>query len=171
MEKKIINRVNNSNLITIDLEELYPINTRSEIDIANWLENGLVLKEKDFRNLLKVFDWSIYKNHFVNIFCSTNAIIPAWSPLLVTSYISFFADKVIYGSKEDLEKVIFNDIINEIDLNNFKNKSVVIKGCFEKKIPEDSYVLLVQKLQPVVKSLFYGEACSTVPLYKNKSKV
>ena len=78
---------------------------------------------------------------------------------------------MIYGSKEDLEKVIFNDIINEIDLNNFKNKSVIIKGCFEKKIPEDSYVLLVQKLQPVVKSLFYGEACSTVPLYKNKSKV
>ena len=171
MEKKIINRVSNSNLITIDLEELYPTNSFSELDLSNWLENGLVLKEKEFRNKLKVFDWSIFKNHFVNLFCKTNAIIPAWAPLLVTTYISVYADKVIYGTKDDLQKVVFNDIINEMDLDEFKNKSVIIKGCFEKKIPENSYLLLIQKLQPVVKSLFYGEACSTVPLYKKKSKV
>ena len=127
MEKKIINRVNNSNLITIDLEELYPINTRSEIDIAKWLENGLVLKEKEFRNLLKVFDWSIYKNHFVNIFCSTNAIIPAWSPLLVTSYISFFADKLRYGDNRDREGAIISEIRSHGALNKCKDQSVVNK--------------------------------------------
>tara|TARA_B110000263_G_C15275898_1_gene495846 strand:+ start:1183 stop:1695 length:513 start_codon:yes stop_codon:yes gene_type:complete len=168
MEDQIINRIKESNLITLDLEELYPDNPRAEFDLSKWLDNGTVLREKVFRAYAKSHDWSKYNNHFVAIVCKTEAILPAWASLLISTYVSQFAQKVILGSLENLEEFIINDVVYNIDLTKFIDKSVIIKGCTEKKIPENTFVLLTQKLQPVVKSLFYGEACSSVPLFKKK---
>lgn len=164
----IVNRVAESALITFDLEKLYQIGQRQSIDLSQWLYEGLILKEKDFRAQLNVHDWSVYQDQFVALFCSTEAILPAWASLLVTSHLQPYSRKVVMGTLEDLEVQLFSEEIQLLDVTPFKDKSVIIKGCSDKTVPQDAYVQLIAKLQPIVKSLFYGEACSSVPLYKKK---
>mgnify|MGYP001494537622 FL=1 len=168
MADTIVNRVAASALITFDLEKLYQIGSRQSIDLSQWLDQGLMLKEKEFRAQLKAHDWSIYRDKFIALQCSTEAILPSWAFLLVTTHLQPFARKVVLGNLKDLEVQLFAEEIQLLDLSLYKDQPVIIKGCTEKIVPQDAYVQLISKLQPVVKSLFYGEACSSVPLYKKK---
>ncbi|MEE2723011.1 MAG: DUF2480 family protein [Bacteroidota bacterium] len=168
MADTIFNRVAESKLITFDLEKLYQIGDRITIDLSQWLDKGIILREKEFRLKLKQHNWKAYRNQFVAIYCSTDAVLPAWASLLVTTYLQPYAKKVVMGTLVDLETHLFTEEIKKINISSFKDKAVIIKGCTDKKVPEDSYVQLISRLQPVVKSLFYGEACSSVPLFKKK---
>jgi len=169
MSKEIINRVTNSKLETIDLETFISDNQRRTFDLKKWLKNDLVLIEKDFRENLQNHDWKQYKNNFLSIVCSNDAIIPDWAFLLVSSYLKKDEIKHVIGSLELLENILINETINNYDFSYYKNKAVIIKGCSNKFIPKSSYSILIDKLQPVVKSIMFGEACSSVPVYK-KSK-
>ncbi len=166
MANEIVNRVANSKLKTIDMEDFYPKGERIIIDIKNWLFQEQILKETDFREHLKNHDWSQYKDQYVALTCSTDAIIPSWAFMLITTYVLPFAKKIIVGNLAALETSIFQDIIAHFNVEDFMGKRVIIKGCSNKPIPETTYVQLIEKLQPVVKSIMFGEACSTVPLYK-----
>ncbi|MEW7289704.1 DUF2480 family protein [Aquimarina sp. 2304DJ70-9] len=169
MAEEIVNRVaNNKNLITFDLEEYYPEGSRILFDIKDWLFEGLLLREKDFRKYVADHDWSQYQDKYVALSCSTDAIIPGWAYLLITSALSPFAKKVAVGSLDTLETIVFNEIINDLDVSVYQDKLLIIKGCANKPVPEGAYISLLQKLQPVAKSIMYGEACSSVPLYKRK---
>lgn len=163
---EIINKVANSTLEVFDLEDYYPKGIRTQIDISQWLLEGFLLKEKDFREALKNHDWKQYENHYVAIHCATDAIIPAWATILVTVYLAPFAKKVIAGSLSDLETSLYQEILPTIDFSIYQNKSVILKGCSKKPVPESAYILAIQKLQLYAKSIMYGEACSAVPLYK-----
>ena len=166
MAGEIVNRVTKSPLITIDLEELYPQGERRKLDLSQWLEGGFVLKEKDFRAALKEVDFSIYEDAYVALYCSTDALLPAWANLLVTTHLHPWAKKIIWGSLQQLEEALFQEVIYQLSVEPYKGKPVIIKGCADKEIPTTAFISLVEKLQPVVKSLMYGEACSSVPLYK-----
>lgn len=168
MAEEIINRVANSKLITIDLEDFYPSGNRVVFDIKDWLYEELILREKDFREHVKTHDWSQYQKSYVALTCSSDAIIPSWAYLLVSAELYNYTKKVVVGNLELLETVIFQDIINQLDVLEYQNKPVIIKGCADKPIPASAYTLLIEKIQPVAKTLMFGEACSTVPLYKKK---
>lgn len=166
---EIVNKVANSVLEVFDLEDYYPSGIRTQLDISQWLSDGFLLKEKDFREALKNHDWSQFQNHYVAIHCSTDAIIPAWASILVTVYLSPFANKVVFGNLIDLETSLYQEILSTLDYSKYQDKPVILKGCSKKPVPESVYIMAIQKLQPFVKSIMYGEACSAVPLYK-KSK-
>lgn len=166
MPNEIVNRVAKSSLKTINLEDLYPLGKRISIDIKPWLFNGFILKEKEFRTLLKNHDWNQYKNTYIALNCSSEAIIPSWAYMLIATYLTSFAKKTVVGSMQELENAIFQDIISNFTIDDYKNKPVIIKGCANKPIPETAYIQLIEKLQPIAKSIMFGEACSSVPLYK-----
>ncbi len=168
MSDEIKNRVAESKIVTIDLEEFYPPGERILLDIKKWLFNQQILKEIDFRNFVKEHDWTYYQNKYVALTCSADAIIPSWAYLLISVSLSPYAKKIIVGNLELLESIIFQDIINGVPLENYKNKPVIIKGCSKKSIPQTAYSHLISKLLPVANSIMYGEACSNVPLYKKK---
>ena len=168
MADTIVNRIAESALITFDLDDLYQIGERKSIDLSQWLYEGLILKEKEYRAHLNAHEWSSYQDQFISLHCSTEAILPAWAFLLLTTYLQPFARKVVIGSIQDLEVQLFSEEIQLLDVTPFKDKPVIIKGCSDKTVPQDAYAKLITKLQPVVKSLFFGEACSSVPLYKRK---
>lgn len=169
MAEEIINRVaNNTKLITIDLEDYYPEGDRILFDIKDWLFEGFILKEKDFRESVSNHDWSQYNNKYVALHCSTDAIIPGWAYLLLTTRLIPFTKKVVVGSLENLETILFTHIINELNVSEYQDKLLIIKGCSNKPVPESAYIELIQKLQPIAKSIMYGEACSSVPLFKRK---
>jgi hypothetical protein len=168
MQDEIINKVANSVLEVFELEDYYAKEIRTQIDISQWLYEGFLLKEKDFREALKNHDWSQYENHYVAIHCSTDAIIPAWASVLVTIHVFPFAKKVVSGNLQDLETSLYQEILSTIDYSKYQDKPVIIKGCSKKRVPESAYILAVQKLQPFAKSIMYGEACSAVPLFKRK---
>ena len=166
--EEIINRVSNSKLKTFDLEEIYPEGKRVIFDIKDWLFHEIILKEKDFRDSVRDHNWSQYKNSFVAVTCSADAIIPSWAFMLVASELTPFANKVVIGNLELLETVIYQELISFLDFKDFANKPVIIKGCADKPIPNSAFAFLIAKLQPIAKSIMFGEACSTVPLYKAK---
>jgi hypothetical protein len=170
MNNEIVNRVANSKLETIDLESFILDNKRVTFDLIKWLKNDLVLIEKDFRENLQNHDWKQYKNKFLSIVCSNDAIIPDWAFLLVSSYLKKEEIKHVIGSLELLENILISEAINNYDFSNYQNKAVIIKGCSNKFIPKSSYSILIDKLQPVVKSIMFGEACSSVPVYKKLKK-
>lgn len=166
MSDEIVNRVANSVLVTIDLEEFYPEGKRVFLDMKQWLFEGLILKEKSFRQKLKEHDWEQYQDAYVAIGCSSDAILPSWATLLVTTYLQPYAKLVSAGNLNELELLIFSEVVQNINQEAYTDKPVIIKGCSEKKIPESAFVLLIQKIQNVAKSVMFGEACSTVPLFK-----
>jgi hypothetical protein len=168
MAKEIINKVANSTLITLDLEDYYPKGKRVVLDIKEWLFHEIILKEKDFRAHLNAHDWQQYQGCYVALRCSSDAIIPSWAYLLITSNLVPFANKIVVGDLELLETVIYTDIINGLDTTDFILKPVIIKGCANKPIPPTAYTQLIHKIQPIAKTIMFGEACSTVPLYKAK---
>ncbi|MEY8849607.1 DUF2480 family protein [Psychroserpens sp. XS_ASV72] len=168
MAEEIVNRVTQSQLVVIDLEDYYPIGKRINLDIKDWLYEGLVLREKDFRQLVASHDWSQYQDQYVALTCSTDAIVPIWAYMLITLEVSKYAKKTIIGNLETLESSIFQDVINKLDVDLYKDKPIIIKGCADKPVPQNAYVLLSERLKPVARSIMYGEACSSVPLFKRK---
>jgi len=169
MNNTIINKVSNSSLIIVDLQDYKSIGVRTLVDISQWLEEG-VLREKVFRQSLKEHNWTKYKDHLVALDCSADLILPAWASLLITTYLSPFAKIVILGSLNELEKHLFSKTIDQLDLEKFKGKPLIIKGCSDYSIPEASYIYLIQRLKKVAKSKFYGKACSPVPQKKKKKQ-
>ncbi len=168
MSEEIINRVANSKLLTFDLEEIYPKGERVSFDISQWLLEGIVLRESEFRKKASEHDWAQYQDKYVALFCSTDAIVPGWAYLLLSLHLAPLAKKVTVGSLDELESILFAELLQNIDISEYIDKPVIIKGCAHKPIPQNAYVLLAQKLQPVAKSIMYGEACSSVPLFKRK---
>ncbi|GAA4233568.1 DUF2480 family protein [Postechiella marina] len=168
MPDEIINRVANSKLITLNLEDYYPDGKRILFDIKDWLFEGFVLREKDFRLQALEFNWSQYQDSYVALTCSTDAIIPAWAFMLLSIYLEPYAKKVLIGNLEQLETSIYQDVLNSLDVSSYKDKPIIIKGCSKKPVPQNAYIMLSSKLKPIAKSIMYGEACSSVPLFKNK---
>lgn len=163
---EIVNKVAASGLVTIDLEELFPSGERVSIDLAAQLWQGLALREKDLRTWIQSHDWSQYQGKHIAVFCSADAIIPAWAYMLVASALSEFAATVVHGSSAELEQVLFRNIIESLDVNEFRDKRCIVKGCSNLPVPQSAYAHLVIKLRPVVRSIMFGEPCSTVPVFK-----
>ncbi len=165
---EIKNKVKESGLIQLDLADFKPKEKMVELDLASQLWQGLVLKEKDFRTWIKTENWEQYENHAVYIHCSADAIIPTWAYMLVASALHTRSAYVVVGSKAALEKALIKRNIEQLDLTDFQEGKVIIKGCSDISCPEFAMVTLVQKLQLTVVSIMYGEPCSTVPIYKRK---
>lgn len=166
MKEEIINRVAKSKLAILDLEDYYPEGKRVLIDIKDWLFEGFVLREKDFRECVKQHNWEQYKNSFVALTCSTDAIIPAWAYMLIVLELESISKKTLLGNLEALETSIYQDIINKLDLEAYKNKPVILKGCSKKPVPRNAFIMISERLKPIATSIMYGEACSSVPIYK-----
>lgn len=167
MEETINNRVSNSHLVTLDLEEFYSSGERVLFDIKNWLYEEQILKEKDFRKSIKLHDWSHYQNKFVAITCSVDAIIPTWAFMLIAISLKPYAKFVFFGSLSQLEIQLFIKALDMLDWKKFYNAKVVIKGCSKVEVPVAVYVEAANRLQGLATSIMYGEPCSTVPLYKS----
>lgn len=165
---EIVNRVAKSPLITFNLEEYYPEGKRVVIDIKGWLYEGLILREKEFRSHVSEHDWAQYQDTYVALSCSSDAIIPGWAYMLLSSKLQPFAKKTIVGDLEQLETILFQTVIENIDITPFTDKPVIIKGCSNKPVPANAYLWITAKVQTVAKSVMYGEACSSVPLFKRK---
>ena len=164
----IVNRVAQSKLLTIDLEDYYPEGERVVLDIKDWLYEGIILKEKEFRAFITDHQWEQYHNTYVALHCSTDAIVPGWAFMLITTRLQPYAKQIVLGDLELLETVLYKSVIDTLDVSLFKDKPVIIKGCSNKPVPENAYIWATQKLQGVAKSIMYGEACSSVPLFKKK---
>ncbi|ARV09821.1 hypothetical protein BTO05_09260 [Winogradskyella sp. PC-19] len=168
MAGEIINRVASSKLQVIDLEDFYPEGKRVLFDIKDWLLEGLVLLEKDFRASVSNHDWSQYKDNYVALYCSTDAIVPDWAYMLIAVQLQDIAKLSVIGNLEHLESIVYSQIISDLDVSTYKDLPVIIKGCSNKPVPSNALVLLIQRLKPIAKSLMFGEACSSVPLYRKK---
>jgi hypothetical protein len=168
MSKEIVNRVAKSSLITMDLTDYAPIKPIAVLDLKDFLFQGIVLKEKGFRQSLKEFNFSIYTNKTVALNCSADAIIPMWAFMLVTSYLNSVNSDIYFGIREDVFQQIFTNNINAIDASEFERKKVIVKGCGQIPLSEALYIAITKKLQNTVSSLMFGEACSAVPVLKNK---
>jgi hypothetical protein len=166
--EEIVNKVANSALEVFDLEDYYLKGIRVQVNISQWLHEGFLLKEKDFREHLKNHDWSQYQDQYVAINCSTDAIFPAWATILVAVQLAPFAKKIVNGTVEDLDAALYEEILRKIDYSVYENKSVIIKGCSKKLVPMRAYILAAHNLQAFARSIMYGEACSAVPLFKKK---
>jgi len=170
MAEEIINRVAKSGLITFNLEDFIPEGERILYDIKDQLWQGIALKEKDFREFVKNNDWSVYKDKFVALHCSVDAIVPTWAYMLLVTKIASYAKRVVFGNLEALEILLFEEALNGIEPAKYQDARVVIKGCSKKKVPPSAYIKLTERLLPYAKTIMYGEPCSTVPLYKAPRK-
>lgn len=168
MSDAFVNKVAESGLVTLDLEKWYPRESTAIFDLKGYLFMEMILKEKDFREALKNTDWTVYQDKHVAITCSADAIIPVWAYMLVASYLEPVAREIIMGNDQDLHKHLFLKNLGAIDPLEYADARVVIKGCGETPIPDYVYMEITRKLRPVVKSIMYGEPCSTVPVYKKK---
>jgi Protein of unknown function (DUF2480) len=168
MSEPFVNKVAESGLITIDLETWYPKGETAVFDMKDHLFMGLILKEKDFREALKNLDWSVYQNKNVALTCSADAIIPVWAWMLVVTYLQPVASEIVMGDEKELHKQLFLKNLSAINVNDYADKRVVIKGCGETPIGDFVYMEITKLLRPAVKSIMYGEPCSTVPVYKKK---
>ena len=169
-EEQIINKVANSALITFNLEDYYEPGDRVLLDIKDQLYEGLILREKDFRDFIKNHDWTEYQDKFVAITCSADAIVPTWAYMLLAIALKPFAKRLIFGSLQELEIENFRQALSKIKWSDFKDAKVVVKGCSKVDVPVAIYVDVVNHLRPYAASLMFGEPCSTVPLFK-KSKI
>ena len=165
---EIRNKVNESGLIQMDLADFKPRCVITGIDLGLQLWQGLVLKEKDFREWIKDHDWNQYKDQAVYIYCSADAIIPTWAYMLIGLELEGLAALALVGNKTDLEKALIKQAVENLNLDLYKDGKIIIKGCADIVSPEYAMTILVQRLKTVAKSIMYGEPCSTVPLFKRK---
>lgn len=165
---EIINKVENSSLVQIDLASFYPHGKRATFDLKPWLFEELILKEKDFRESVKNHDWEQYQDQFVAITCSADVIIPSWAFLLIAITIEPYAKKAVYGNQENLETVLFEEVFSTHDFTQYQDAKVIVKGCGHLPIPQQAYVSYMTKLKPFASSIMFGEPCSSVPLFKRK---
>lgn len=166
MSEPFVNKVADSGLTTLDLEKWYPRGETAVYDLKDRLFMGMILKEKDFREALKATDWTVYQDKSVAITCSVDAIIPVWAYMLVAANLQPYAKEIVMGDEKELHKTLFLKNLATIDVNEFTDKRVVIKGCGETPIADYVYMEITKLLRPVVKSIMYGEPCSTVPVFK-----
>lgn len=164
----IVNKIAASGIITLDPADFLPKEEIVVFDLKPFLFRELILKEKDFREALKNHDWEQYRNKIVTITCSTDAIIPMWAYMLVTSYLEGFASDILFGNKNEAIRQSAIKTIKQLDVETFHDQRIVLKGCGDQSVPADAYIALMKKLKPVVKSVMFGEPCSTVPVYKQK---
>lgn len=168
IQENFVNKVAASGLVTLNLEEYFHPGERIVYDIKENLFHGLMLREKDFREFIKTHDWSVYTGKNIAIICSADAIVPTWAYMLLANRMKPFANEVVFGNLETLEAVLFSKALAKIDVASFANERVVIKGCADIDVTVTAYVEITNLLTPVVKSIMYGEPCSTVPIYKRK---
>lgn len=166
-EFEIKNKVADSGLVNFDLSALVPKGDRKGIDLKDFLWEGLILKEKDFREKVAAINPDDFTGTYVYIYNSADAIVPLWAYFLMTAKLTDHTEKIIFGSRKDLEILLMHNAIKTYDFSNLKNKRVLVKGCSDENIPENAYIELVEELKPLVKSLMFGEACSNVPIFKN----
>lgn len=167
---EIINKVDQSGIVTIDPEDFLRDKPCIEFDIAPWLFENVMLREKDFREHIKTHDWKQYEKKYVAIFCSADAIIPTWAYMLVASALQPYSSLTVFGSLSHLREQIFYHALQQLNAEKFSGSRIVIKGCSEGELPVAAYIALVNALQPFAKSIMYGEPCSTVPVYKQKAQ-
>ena len=168
MSSEIKNRVQSSSLKTLDLEIFYPKMELVSLDIKPWLKNDLLVIEKDFREHLSLFKWDKFKNKAVAIICSVDAIVPHWAYMLISSKLKSLNIANVIGNIKNLELLLIKQAVNNYDFSDYNNKPIIIKGCSDQKLPLASYSIVLEKLQPIAKSIMFGEACSSVPVYKSK---
>lgn len=168
IQENFVNKVAASGLITFNLEEYLHQGERLVYDIKDNLFHGLMLREKDFREFIKNHDWSVYADKNVAIICSADAIVPTWAYMLLANKMKPYANEVVFGNLEILEAVLFTKALAKVDVAAFAGERVVVKGCGDIEVPVSAYVEITNLLTPVVKSIMYGEPCSTVPIYKRK---
>lgn len=166
--EEIVNKVAQSSLVVFDLEDYYPDDHVVDLDVSQWLTEGFLLRETEFRSQLKVMDWTPFEDKYVALYCSTDAILPAWAFALVTVHLAPFALKIIHGTKEMAIIEWYQDILNKLDYTDYFENPVILKGCSKKAVPNQVYTLAIQKLIKVAKSVMFGEACSAVPLFKKR---
>jgi hypothetical protein len=165
-QDEIRNKVAESSLVTFNLEDLYQVGPRLTFDLKDFLFEGLILREKEYREQLKNLDWRSFQDSFVNIQCSADAIVPQWAFMLAATYLQSGAKRLVMGTSETLETVLYQEVLANLDLEQFKDERVIVKGCSKYPVPTSAYVEFVAKLTPIAKSVMYGEACSTVPIFK-----
>lgn len=165
----IVNKVAQSGLVTVDLADFYPAGPRFVYDIKDNLFQGLILREKDFREFVKQHDWSQYKDGYVAITCTADAIVPTWAYMLLANRLEPFVKEVVFGDEQVLETLLFERALAAIDMEQYRDERVVVKGCGDIPIPESAFVKFTYALSKVAKSIMYGEPCSTVPVFKRKS--
>ncbi len=168
MGDEIINRVASSGIITLDLENFYVPGSRVQFDIQNALEGGVMLREKSFREFVKAYDWKIFEGKHVAVFCGADALIPSWAYMLVGTALQPYASTVIFGNLEQLEEKLFMQELTRVDWTQFENCRVVVKGCSKVEVPQAVYLEAALRLRPVALSIMFGEACSSVPVFKKK---
>ena len=166
---EIVNKVAQSGLVEFNLEDLYIKGDRVVFDIKEQLFQGLILREKDFREFFKNENWSSYQDKMVALVCTADAIVPTWAYMLLATALEPYAKRIVFGNLEVLETVLFNESLSKIEIEKFRDQRIVIKGCSNLPVPESAYVEITRLLRPVAKSIMYGEPCSTVPIYKQKS--
>jgi Protein of unknown function (DUF2480) len=170
MEEVLINRVAQSGLVTINLEQFFPKGEIAHFDLKGFLFMELILKEKDFREALKIHDWTQYEGKNLLVYCSADAIIPVWAYMLVATYAEPFALDIFQGDEENFYKAYYFNSIAQLDASEYEGQRIVIKGCSDLPVPPAAYLELTKKLRPLAQSIMYGEPCSTVPIFK-KAKV
>ena len=168
VQNKIVNKVAQSGLITFDLATLKPKGERVELDMKDYLFQGLILREKDFREFIKTHDWTQYQNKNIAISCSTDAIIPTWAYMLLANKLEPYANEVVFGDLQTLETVLYRKALGTLDMSQFQDERVIIKGCGDIHVPESAFIYFTTQLSKVAKSIMYGEACSSVPVFKRK---
>lgn len=164
---EIKNKIADSGLVNFDLSALVPKGRRLGIDLKDFLFEGMILKEKNFREKVATMNPEEYRDSYVYIYNSAEAIVPLWAYFLITAKITDLARKIVYGNREDLEVLLMHNAIQTYDFTELMHKRVLVKGCSDESIPENAYIELVEQLKPIVKSLMFGEACSNVPIFKN----
>ena len=164
---EIKNKIAGSGLINFDIATLLPKEKRIGIDLKDFLFQELILKEKDFREKVASINTEEYKDSYIYIYNSADAIVPLWAYFLITAKLTDSAKKIVYGKREDLEILLMHNAIQTYDFSELSGKRVLVKGCTDENIPENAYIELVEQLKPIVKSLMFGEACSNVPIFKN----
>jgi len=166
-EFEIRNKVAESGLINFDLTDLVPKGVRKGLDLKDFLFMEMILKEKDFREKVAAIDVEEYRDAYIYIYNSADAIVPLWAYFLITARLTDVAKKIVFGNREDLEVIMMHNAVKNYDFEEMRGKRVLVKGCSDKEIPENAYIELVEQLKPIVKSLMFGEACSNVPIVKN----
>lgn len=166
---ELVNKVAESGIITINPESFLPKKNIKAFDLKDFLFMGLILKEKDYRDALKQYDWSVYNDSIAAVHCSADAIIPVWAYMLCTTYLNSHATQVCYGTADAVKEQLTLQAIETSDFNEHLDKRIVVKGCGDVAVPDSAYLAITQKLMPIAKSIMYGEPCSTVPLYKRKT--
>ena len=170
MDQPLVNRVANSGLITIKLEEFFPPQELAIFDLKDYLFMEMILKEKDFREALKEHNWEQYQDKILLVYCSADAVIPVWAYMLVATYAAPHAQDIFQGTADDFYRSYFLRQLDQLDMEQYRDQRLVIKGCSDHPVPPAAYLEITRKLQPLAKSIMYGEPCSTVPVYKQPRK-